>query len=178
MQLGFCSQFIDEHINFAAESGITYMELEGTTQWSQLMQASPEEIDRREALLKQRGVKIGGIIHTNNFLSSDPAVAKNAQDEFSALLKFCARFGGDVIATATGKDDRLSLEDNVRKMVDVFGPMINAAEALGIKVAFENCPSHNQLATTPHNWELIFNAIDSPNLGLEFDPSSSSLAGG
>lgn len=171
MKLGFCSQFTEEHINFAADAGFEFMELEGATAWSKLMQATDKEIEERTALLNRTGVRISGCIHAPNFLSPDKAVAEAAHSEFKSLLGFCNQFGADVLSTSTGRDHSLSIDDNIRKFVDTFGPMLEDARKHGVKLAFENCPGHGQLATTPANWEKIFAAIDVPDLGLEFDPS-------
>ncbi len=171
MKIGFCSQFTEEHINFAASESFDYMELEGSTAWSQLMQATDKQIEDRLALLNSTSVRVSGCIHAANFLSPDAAVAKAARDEFDRLLDFCGMFGADVLSTSTGRDHSLSLEDNIKKIADIFGPMLEDARKRGVKLAFENCPGHGQLATTPFNWERIFAAIDAPDLGLEFDPS-------
>jgi len=171
VQIGFCAQFTEEHINFAAREGFEYIEIEGTSAWSRLMQASDEEVEARTRLLKQTGVKVSGVIHAANFLSADEGVANAARKEFYTLLDHCVRLGGDVVATSTGRDDSISLEDNFRKIPDVFGPMVEAARSRGVRIAFENCPGHNQLATTPENWEKIFSQLDAPDVGLEFDPS-------
>lgn len=171
MKLGFCSQFTEEHINFAASEGFAWLELEGSTAWSKLMQATPQEIEKRTALLNSTDVRVSGCIHAANFLSEDPDVARAARKEFDALVDYCAMFGADMLSTSTGHDGTLSLEDNIRKIADVFGPMVEAARARGVRLAFENCPGHNQLATTPANWERIFAVLDTPDVGLEFDPS-------
>jgi len=171
MKIGFCSQFVEEHIRFAAAEGFAYMELEGATAHSYLMKATDKQLEERIALLNSTDVKIAGCIHAPNFLSADKAVADAAQVEFARLLGFCKMLGAGVLATSTGRDDSLSLDDNIKKIGDVFGPMLEAARAHGVRLAFENCPGHGQLATTPYNWEKVFAVLDAPDVGLEFDPS-------
>jgi len=56
-------------------------------------------------------------------------------------------------------------------------PLVKLAEDCGVRIAFENCdmggtwesPKWN-IAHSPRAWELMFNAIDSPNIGLEWEP--------
>ena len=163
MQISFCSQFREDFINFAASEGLL-MELEGSRMASELLQASPELLSTRLALQKERGARVCGIIYAHNPLSADRAVAEDALRDFYQLLDLCGTFGADVLSTVTGRDQTLSLDDNVKKLVDVFGPMVQAARGRGVKLAFENCPGHATFATTPENWERIFTALDTPYL--------------
>ena len=62
---------------------------------------------------------------------------------------------------------------------EVFGPIAQAAEDAGLRVAFENWPGRGgdvpwhsvNLAWSPRNWCDMFDRVPSPALGLEFDPS-------
>ena len=59
----------------------------------------------------------------------------------------------------------------------VWGELARRAEAKGVRIAFENCnmdgdwnsPKTN-IAHAPRAWEMMFNAVPSPALGLEWEP--------
>jgi sugar phosphate isomerase/epimerase len=59
----------------------------------------------------------------------------------------------------------------------VFGPLARRAEDRGVRIAFENCEKRGtwltgdwNIAHAPDAWDAIFAAVDSPALGLEWEP--------
>ncbi|HME53379.1 MAG TPA: sugar phosphate isomerase/epimerase family protein [Candidatus Lokiarchaeia archaeon] len=56
---------------------------------------------------------------------------------------------------------------------EFFVPLLDHAKDNGVKLAIENCPAGGfNIGRSPYFWREIFSAVDdSPNLGLEFDPS-------
>ena len=85
-----------------------------------------------------------------------------------------------LVNTFIGRDPALSVDANWPRFLEVWKPLIGYAEARGVKVAIENCPmlfdadqwpGGKNLATTPAIWRRMFDAIPSPNFGLNFDPS-------
>ena len=63
------------------------------------------------------------------------------------------------------------------RFVEVFGRLAKVAEDEGVRIAFENCdmggtwnrPKWN-IAHSPRAWEMMFNAVPSQVLGLEWEP--------
>ncbi|HEV7225352.1 MAG TPA: sugar phosphate isomerase/epimerase, partial [Pirellulales bacterium] len=59
----------------------------------------------------------------------------------------------------------------------VFAPLAQRAEDRGVRIAFENCDMRGtwdygdwNIAHAPTAWELMFNEVPSPALGLEWEP--------
>jgi len=95
------------------------------------------------------------------------------------IMDVCKDLGGAVYTGAgpSGYDTSKSLQDNVSIYKEVYSHVAELAEQKGVKVAFENWPGGKpfgegaNLPITPYAWELMFNALPSDYIGLEFDPS-------
>ena len=62
--------------------------------------------------------------------------------------------------------------DQIAFFKEAFTPVAKHAEGAGVKLAFENWPNRGRnLMHSPELWEAAFTAVDSPALGLTFDPS-------
>lgn len=97
------------------------------------------------------------------------------------LIDSAHLFGCDRIGVFAGGLSDKNVPDTIPAFVKVFEPLAKRAEACGIKIGFENCPmcvegngwngsSGANIAFCPEAWELIFNAIPSDSLGLEWEP--------
>jgi len=85
-----------------------------------------------------------------------------------------------VISAMTGRDNALTVQDNMPLYAQYFGPIADMAGDDELKIAFEPWPGMVQghgpydwvnLATTPELWDMLFEAVPNPVLGLEYDPS-------
>ena len=86
-------------------------------------------------------------------------------------------FGAPVVAGFAGRVRNKPVPDSIPKFKEVFGPLADRAEDKGLRIAIENCEMGGTWATgdcnfahTPAAWELMFDAVDSPALGLEWEP--------
>lgn len=88
--------------------------------------------------------------------------------------------GCAVVAGMTGRDNALTVEENLPLFKERFGPIARRAEEEGVRLALEPWPGGVQghgpyrwtnLATTPEMWDALFAEVPSPALGLEYDPS-------
>ena len=86
-------------------------------------------------------------------------------------------FGTDLVCGFTGRVRGASIPDSMHRYAEVFGELQRRAEDKGVRIAFENCPMGGDwhsgdwnLAHNPDAWELLFNAIPSENIGLEWEP--------
>src|SRR5262249_41448107 len=66
---------------------------------------------------------------------------------------------------------------SIPKYAEVFGELSRRAAANGVKLAFENCDMGGtwesgdwNIAHNPTAWEMMFNAIPSDNIGLQWEP--------
>jgi sugar phosphate isomerase/epimerase len=65
-------------------------------------------------------------------------------------------------------------------LLEVWSDLVRCAEVANVKLGIENCPmlfsndewpGGKNLAVSPARWQAIFDAIPSPHLGLNLDPS-------
>ncbi len=85
-----------------------------------------------------------------------------------------------MITTFIGRDQNKTIEENLELFKEIWPEIIALAEKKHVKVAIENCPmlfgsdqwpGGQNLATTPRIWKRMFEIIDSPYFGLNYDPS-------
>ena len=107
--------------------------------------------------------------------AKDEAVAYYAKAFEIAKALDCS-----VVSCLTGRRNDLSVADNMPIFAEYFTPICAMAEDKGIRLAMEPWPGMvlghgpyrwTNLATTPELWDMLFEAVDSPALGLEYDPS-------
>ncbi len=92
------------------------------------------------------------------------------------LIRNAYLFGCNRVCLFAGGDPSRSVPAQIADFKKVFLPLSRLAEDCGVRIGFENCGdgwnggSHN-IAFCPEAWELMFDAVDSDALGLEWEPS-------
>ena len=140
--------------------------------------AKPGEIEKAREWFAERDIQVSAIGHYQNNLDPDPAKRKAALDYLSRLLDLGAMMGVKVMCTFAGRDPELEIADNIPAFTAAFVPLAKKAEDMGMKIGFENCPMFHyhpfrgiNIAFVPRAWDLMFDAVPSDALGLEYDPS-------
>ena len=111
-----------------------------------------------------------------NPLESDENGIQGAKD-WETMIDSAHLFSAGVVAGFTGRLRGKPLPDSIPRFKEIFAPLARRAEDKGVKIAFENCDmggtwqsgDHN-IAHTPAAWQLMFDAVPSPALGLEWEP--------
>lgn len=87
-------------------------------------------------------------------------------------------FGARVVSTFAGALEGKDVPSAIPRFKEVFSELARRAEDRGVKLAIENCPMggdwrHNtcNIGFNPDAWELMFDAVPSDNLGLEWEPA-------
>lgn len=87
-------------------------------------------------------------------------------------------FGTNLVTTFAGAIEGESVEAAMPAFKRVFGELARRAEDKGVKLAIENCPMGGtwmsntcNIGFNPKAWEMMFNEVDSPALGLEWEPA-------
>jgi len=96
---------------------------------------------------------------------------------FAACLDACEAFGCDIVAGWPGALEDRPVDESIGRYVEVWGPLAKRAEDLGVRIAFENCemggtwerPKYN-IAHSPRAWAMMFDALPSDSVGLEWEP--------
>lgn len=128
----------------------------------------------------QHGVEISALAFYPNTMDGD--LEKRAANiaHLETVIRASAKLGVNLVTTFIGRDQTKSVEDNLALVAQVWPPIIALAEALGVKIAIENCPmlfgrdqwpGGQNLMTTPVIWHKVFDILPSPNLGINYDPS-------
>ena len=97
--------------------------------------------------------------------------------DWARLINAAEDFGCNVVCGFAGAQEDRPVDQNMDRFKEVWGPLAKLAEDCGVRIAWENCdmggtwdrPAWN-IAHSPRAWEMMFNAVDSPALGLEWEP--------
>jgi len=152
-------------------AGVTHVDVTRFTQ---------TQADDIRALCSTHGVALSGLGYYPNPLDPDPVVAKRCVDHLKKVIRAAETLGLKNVNTFVGRDWTLSVDDNWPRFLKTWRPLIAFAEDHGVLVGIENCPmlftrdewpGGKNLATTPVIWRRMFHDIDSPNFGLNYDPS-------
>lgn len=196
MKLGFVSAILpdctfEELIDYAAGVGFTCVEVccwpkgKAARRYAGIthidLNASDDgKLQYYKQYALERGVAISSLGYYPNPLDPDQEAAEVAIQHLYKLIDASAKMGVNMVTTFIGKDKNKTVEENLILYKDVWTPIVRHAEEKGVKIAIENCPmlytanewpGGNNLACTPAIWRKMFEIIDSPNLGLNYDPS-------
>jgi sugar phosphate isomerase/epimerase len=88
-----------------------------------------------------------------------------------------AEFETDLVCGFAGRVRGVPIDQSIARFKEVFAPLAQRAEDTGVRLAFENCPMNGNwqsgdfnIAHNPDAWEMMFDAVPSPALGLEWEP--------
>ena len=152
-------------------AGVTHIDVEN------LIDA---DVERISALRKASGVEISGLGYYPNPLTADEAERKVYLGHIRKVIAAAARLEIGVMNTFVGRDPKKSIEDNWPAFERLWPLLVRYAEEQGVRIGIENCPmlfsldewpGGKNLAISPEIWRRMFEAIPSPNFGLNLDPS-------
>lgn len=131
--------------------------------------------DVKEAL-GDSGAVISSLGAFGNPLGEEPA-DDNIRQVLTSAIDNAHLFGANVVAGFAGRPAGKSIPDSIPRFKEVFGDLTKRAEDKGLRIAFENCSMGGDwnnggwnIAHSPAAWELMFDAIPSPAIGLEWEP--------
>lgn len=94
------------------------------------------------------------------------------------MIEMAPRFGTDLVCCFAGRVTGASIPESIPRFREVFAELADFAGERGIRLAFENClqggawqAGDRNIAHNPAAWELMFEAVPSPVLGLEWEPA-------
>jgi sugar phosphate isomerase/epimerase len=131
-------------------------------------------------LLRRHNLVISSLAYYPNNLDPDQATRKDANDHLCRVIEAAKRLDVGVVGTFIGRDQRLSVAENIEIFKKVWPPIVRFAGEHGVKIAIENCPmifsadewpGGRNLAYSPALWRQLFQIVPDENLGLNFDPS-------
>lgn len=107
----------------------------------------------------------------------NPLQDEKTATDWATVIRSAKHFGCNVVCGFAGALEDRPVDESMTKFGEVFGEIARVAEGEGVKIAFENCdmggtwqsPKWN-IAHAPRAWEMMFNAVPGPTLGLEWEP--------
>ena len=196
MKLGFITAICDgmtfeEVVDFAAENGLECLEV---ACWPQVgaqrryagvshidvANLTQEKADEIKAYCKKKGVEISSLAYYPNTLEPNLEKRQSYIDHLYKLMDASVMLDVNMITTFVGRDPKKSVSENLEIVKEVWPPIVKYAEEKGVKIGIENCPmlftedewpGGQNLMTSPANWRKVFEIIDSPNFGINYDPS-------
>ena len=195
MQLGFVSAILpelslDEVFAIAKEQGYDCVELmcwpvgKATRRYAGVTHVDVADFDesaaaKTTALAESYGVDISALGYYPNPLSPDETESQHAVDQIKKVIQAAGHLGVGM-NTFVGRDWTKSVDDNWPRFLEIWQPIIDLADSLGVHVGIENCPMSftkdewpggKNLAFSPAIWRRMFEAIPSKHFGLNYDPS-------
>ncbi len=107
----------------------------------------------------------------------NPLMNEESARDFGRCIEAAHLFGCSVVAGFAGALDGQSVPDAMPKYKEVWSDLSKKAEDNGVRVAWENCDMGGtwesakwNIAHSPRAWEMMFDALPSSALGLEWEP--------
>lgn len=144
---------------------------------------------RVQEILAAHGVTIASLAPMLNLLTPDRALRTERIAAFRQTIDACAALGVPTVVTYGGSAFGMHFyglpgvrpehpsnhrAENLAVFTAVFTPLAAYAEGKGVRIAFETAPrggGEGNVAHNPELWDMLFDAVPSPALGLSFDPS-------
>jgi sugar phosphate isomerase/epimerase len=122
------------------------------------------------------GIEVSALAYYPNNLDPDLGAREAAHLHLRRLVDASKRLGVGLVCTFAGADPARALDENLEEFRRAWPPLVEYAEARGVRIAIENCPmisgsGGTNLAYCPAAWDAMFEAIPGPVLGLNLDPS-------
>jgi len=178
MKLGILTDFSEERIRLAGTVGFDCVSILADPR-NKAGKLIATQGGRQKILetCQKYNVEIRAITAYRLYIDPNPKVRRDAAAWFRTVVKAACEMGVSVIPALTGRDPSKSIEESIPQFQKIWTPLAQFAEDHGVKVAFENWPggwdiNHGiNIAVCPKAWRLMFDAVPSKALGLEFDPS-------
>ena len=196
MKLGLVSAILEElpfeeMIDFVAEAGLECVEVacwpkgEAERRYAGVSHIDVNGLTQEKATeirryCAARNVSISALAFYPNLLDPDKEKGQQNLEHLYRVIDAAELLDVGLVTTFIGRDPDRSVEKNLPRMVQVWKPLLQYAETKKVRIAIENCPmlftddewpGGKNLMTTPSIWRKVFALLDSPNLGINYDPS-------
>jgi sugar phosphate isomerase/epimerase len=145
---------------------------------------------RVQAALTSHGVALSDLAYFDNLLHHDSALRKKKHDFLRRVFDAAQSLGVRAVCGFVGRNNTLTLEQNLAEFESVFVPLLKDAKSRGLVYRVEQCPMpgwttddswHNNIAYTPGAWIALHRICDKHGVGdqfrIHYDPSHAILMG-
>src|SRR5215813_13126923 len=199
---------IEDWIAFARELGADNIQLSAALHPSQadvpaeaLLDPVANTLDLREAFdnkranrvlaaLREHRVGLSDLAYFDNMLHEDAQLRKRKQEFMLRVFDAAALLGVDAVCGFVGRNQSLSMDQNLLDFAENFVPLLKAARERGLTYRIEQCPMpgwttadnfHNNIAYTPGTWIALHRICEKTGVGdqfrIHYDPSHAILMG-
>lgn len=139
-----------------------------------------EKAEEIKEICRKKNVEISALAYYPNVMDPDLEKRNAYINHLYSLIDASALLGVNMVTTFIGRMQKATLAENLEELRVVWPPILKYAQEKNVKIAIENCPmwftddewpGGQNIMTTPVNWRKVFEILDSPNLGLNYDPS-------
>lgn len=169
MKLGFITDLQKERVAFAAAQGFDGLEV--AVGWRDCAlhpeSATDDECRAARELLDRYGLAALTLFWAENHTELDDPAGR-----FHRVVEMAKALGTPIITANCWAPRDASLDEQHAWVAKLWSECARIAEDNGLRVAFENCPHGGaNYLRTPATFSAFFEAVTSPAVGLEFDPS-------
>jgi sugar phosphate isomerase/epimerase len=145
---------------------------------------------RARAALEASRVGLSDLGYFDNMLHEDPAVRRKKHDFMKRVMGAAVLLGVDAVCGFVGRNQTLSMDQNLLDLADGFLPLLRYAKERGLTYRVEQCPMpgwttgdnwHNNIAYAPGTWIAIHRICERNGVGdqfrIHYDPSHAILMG-
>lgn len=199
---------VEDWIEFAHELGVDNIQLSAALHPSQsdipaeaMLDPVANTLDLREpfdkpradrvlAALRQHGIGLSDVAYFDNMLHEDPDIRKAKHDFMLRVFDAAVMLGTDAVCGFVGRNQTLSMDQNLEDFAENFVPLLKEAKARGLTYRIEQCPMpgwttgdnfHNNIAYTPGTWIALHKICERAGVGdqlrIHYDPSHAILMG-
>jgi len=157
--------------------------VEGLEFYSGFLEDNAAFLNKTKALLEKHGLQMPMLCCSPDFTEPDPYVLGKEVQREKRMIEITAFFGGKYCRVLSGqRRPGLSTEAGIAQVVRVIKGLLPFAEKNGVILSMENHYKdsywrHPEFAQKMAIFTAIIDQIDSPWLGVNYDPSNTLLAG-
>jgi sugar phosphate isomerase/epimerase len=145
---------------------------------------------RALAAFEHAGIGLSDIGYFDNMLHQDPVERRKKHEFMLRVFDAAALLGTDAVCGFVGRNQALSMDQNLLDFEEHFVPLLREAKARGLTYRVEQCPMpgwttgdnwHNNIAYTPGTWIALHRIAERHGVGdqlrIHYDPSHAILMG-
>jgi sugar phosphate isomerase/epimerase len=157
--------------------------VEGLEFYSGFLEDNEVFLNKTRALLEKRGLQMPMLCCSPDFTELDPELLDKEVQREKRMIEVTAFFGGKYCRVLSGqRRPGLSTEAGIAQVVRVIKGLLPIAEKNGVILSMENHYKDSywrypEFAQKMAIFTAIIEQIDSPWLGVNYDPSNTLLAG-